>query len=320
MALVECNKCEKQISDKALRCPHCGKKYKRKKQWHQRTSVTLCFATVFIIIGFGFIHIIIGVTTRSGLPFDIVLKKTIGYKETFINARKIKSIPYVTAKINNPISCEVLQRTGYMPSGVVFETGTRELLLEQIYEWRSEFQESLNIPKLRWQDKLQGKEEINEKNATDAENYYKRGITSAIQGQYERAIADFGRAVRRNPQFAMAYYNRGLVYYLVLGQTDKAVSDFTKVIEITPDFKDGYMNRGEIYIKTQEYEKAISDFSQVIEIEPECVEAYFNRSIIYFALGRYDETWEDVYKIEAQGHRIPDDFLKNLQRVSQGND
>jgi tetratricopeptide (TPR) repeat protein len=316
MALIECNKCQKQISDKAIRCPHCGKRYKRKKQWHQRTSVTLCVATVLILIGFGFIHVITGVTSRFGLPFDIALKKSIGYKETFIDARKITSIPYVTAKINYPISCEVLQRTGYIRSGIVFETGMKELLLEKIYQWQSEFQESLNKPVLRWQDKLQ-ETEIKDKNATDAENYNNRGVTSAVQGQYERAIADFGRAVRRNPQFATAYYNRGLVYYHILGQTDRAVSDFTKVIEITPDFTDGYMNRGEIYVKAEEYEKAISDFSQVIKINPEYVEAYFNRSIMYFALGRYDETWEDVYKIEAQGHRIPDDYLRNLQKVSQ---
>ena len=103
MALIECNKCQKQISDKAIRCPHCRKKNKRIKQWHQKTSVTLCVAAVFVIIGLGFIHVITGVTTRFGLPFDIALKKSIGYKETFVNARKITSIPYVTAKINYPI-------------------------------------------------------------------------------------------------------------------------------------------------------------------------------------------------------------------------
>ena len=317
MSLIECNKCQKHISDKAIRCPHCGKKYKRKKQWHQRTSVTLCFAAVFFIIGLGFIHIITGVTSRFSLPFDIALKKSIGYKETFVDARKITLIPYVTAKINYPISCEVLQRTGYIQSGVVFETGMKELLLEKIFQWRSEFKESLNKPELLWKDKLQGNTEIDEKNATEAEKYNNRGIASAIRGQYEAAIADFGRAIRRNPQFSMAYYNRGLVYYVVLGQTGKAVSDFTKVLEITPDFTGGYMNRGEIYLKIGEYENAILDYSQVIEIDPEYVEAYFNRSIMYFALGRYDETWDDVYKIEAQGYRIPDDYLRNLQNVSQ---
>lgn len=316
MALIECNKCQKKISDKAIRCPNCGTRQKRKKPWHQKTSVTLCAAAVFVIIGFGFIHIITGVKSRFDLPFDITLKKSIGYKETFVNARKITSIPYVTAKINFPISCEVLQRTGYIQSGVVFETGMKEILLEKISQWQSEFEKNLNKPELTWQDKLQGKTEIIEKNATDAEKYNNRGITAAVKGQYETAIADFGRAVRRNPQFAIAYYNRAIVY-VALGQLGQAASDFTRIIEINPDFTDPYMNRGEIYLKTEEYEKAISDYSKVIEIDPDCIEAYFNRSIIYFALGQYDKTWDNVHKIEAHGHRIPDDFLKNLQNVSQ---
>ena len=320
MVLIECNKCQNQISDKAIHCPHCEmpfESYMRKKQWHQKTSVTLCVVAVLIIIGFAFIHIITGVTSRFGLPFDIALKKSIGYKETFVNAQKITSIPYVTAKINYPTSCEVLQRTGYIQSGVVFETGMKNILLEKIFQWQSEFEKSLNKPKLEWQDKLQGQKEIVERNATQAETYNNRGIAAAVQGQYETALADFGRAIRRNPKFAMAYYNRGLIYYVVLGQTEKAVSDFTKVIEIAPDFIDGYMNRGEIYIRTGEYEKATSDFSQVIEIDSENIEAYFNRLLIYFTLGWYDKTWEDINKIEAAGHQIPVDFLTVLQRVSK---
>ena len=78
MALIECNECKKEISDKAESCPHCGApikiaKTQLPKKWYQRTSVTLCFTAIIIIVAFGFVHIITGVTSPIGLPFDLAL-------------------------------------------------------------------------------------------------------------------------------------------------------------------------------------------------------------------------------------------------------
>ena len=42
--------------------------------------------------------------------------------------------------------------------------------------------------------------------------YYNRGVAYANKGDYERAIADFGQAIRLRPDYAEAHYNRGLAY------------------------------------------------------------------------------------------------------------
>ena len=42
--------------------------------------------------------------------------------------------------------------------------------------------------------------------------YYNRGNAYADKGQYDRAIAEFDKAIKLNPKYALAYYIRGLVY------------------------------------------------------------------------------------------------------------
>ena len=57
------------------------------------------------------------------------------------------------------------------------------------------------------------------------------------KGDHDKAIADFTEAIRLNPKYAEAYYNRGFAYGKK-GDHDKAITDYTAAIRINP--KDGY--------------------------------------------------------------------------------
>ncbi|MBN2589541.1 MAG: tetratricopeptide repeat protein [Sedimentisphaerales bacterium] len=320
MKSTECTQCRKLYSIKVKECPFCctpniHHKSNMPKKWHQKTSVNLYIAGILLIIALGFIHIIIGGRTRTGLPMDIGFKKSFGFKETVVDIHKIKSMPYVTAKIKYPKSCEVLQRLGYIGSGEVFETAMKDTLLLKFKDWQNEFEQSIGSTEINWQDKLLGwTDEVN-RISRDAGYYNNRGITAAKQSQFEDAISEFTRAINRDPTFSDAYYNRGLVYN-TLGHQKNAMSDFTKVIEISPQSTEGYFNRGQIYLAKNEYEQTIADFTKVIEIDPEHVQSYFGRLLVYFALGDYDKTWDDVHHIETLGYTIPSEFLSALRQFS----
>ena len=45
-----------------------------------------------------------------------------------------------------------------------------------------------------------------------ANGYLNRGSAYAGLRQYQRAIQDYDRAIQLNPNYAKAYYNRGLAY------------------------------------------------------------------------------------------------------------
>jgi tetratricopeptide (TPR) repeat protein len=73
--------------------------------------------------------------------------------------------------------------------------------------------------------------------------YYNRGIAYTGLGQYQRAIEDFNEAIGLKSDYAYAYNNRGLAYN-GLGQYQRAIEDFNKVIRLKPDYDNAYSNRG----------------------------------------------------------------------------
>jgi tetratricopeptide (TPR) repeat protein len=320
MALNKSKESKGQVSKKAETCPHCGaplngRTAKKPKKWHERTSVTLCIAAGLIIVGFGFIHVITGVVSPYDLPFDIVLKESFGYRETFINAEKIMALPYSAAKTRYPISCKALQSRNYIESGRVFESRMTRRFRENMETWQAQFERSLNKPHLQWQEKLLGQTRDIEMDPDDPNACNNRGIVSAKEGQYEAAIAWFTRAFQRNPVFAEAYYNRGFVD-LAIGQLGQAISDFTKAVEIKPAFTEGYSIRGNTYIAMSRYEQAISDFTKVIELDPDSAETCFRRSLASYANGQYERAWQDVHKIQSLGLTVPSGFLTLLRAAS----
>ena len=125
--------------------------------------------------------------------------------------------------------------------------------------------------------------------------YVMRGWTYLNLKQYDKAIADFDKVIELKPDDAEAYNQRGLIY-VILKQYDKAFADFDKVIELKPDDVEAYNNRGRTYYCLKQYDKAIADFDKVIELKPDDAEAYNQRGLIYVIRGKADEGCDDFKK------------------------
>ena len=52
------------------------------------------------------------------------------------------------------------------------------------------------------------------------------------------------------------------------GQYEKAIEDYTKAVDLNPDYANTYNSRGISYRNSGEYEKAAEDFNKVIEADP----------------------------------------------------
>ena len=321
---------EQQTPSKANVCPHCGAPLKgaagkKPKKWHERTSVTLCVAGGLAVAALGSIHVITGVISPYGLPFDVVRKDAFGYRETFVDARKIGALPYSIARKKYPLGCEVLQRGDYMPSGHTFEARSQRHPQGDTNQWLAEFEHALNRPQSGspWADPAQGagleqlrtQALIIETDLQSPTACNSRGIASANEAQYENAIAEFTRAVNRDPTFADAYYNRAIVY-AVLGQLGQAVADLTRVIEIKPEFTQAYRNRGIIQAALGQYGQAITDFTKVLELDPADSETYMRRGLVAYAKGDYEKAWADVREMQSMGLPVPPGFLESLRAAS----
>jgi tetratricopeptide (TPR) repeat protein len=126
-----------------------------------------------------------------------------------------------------------------------------------------------------------------------------------------------GCAKEQQPRLesAEAYTNRGNAYDNK-GQYDKAIADFNRALEISPKFAMAYNNRGNAYDSKGQYDKAISDFNKALELNPKYADAYYNRAIAYYFKKEYDNAWDDVNKAQDLGDKIIPKFLTMLREAS----
>ena len=70
--------------------------------------------------------------------------------------------------------------------------------------------------------------------------------------------------------------------YLADGQKEKAIEAYSKAIQIDPNCKKAYLSRAMCYNETDQPEKAVKDFSMAIRLDPRGgAYAYDQRAILY---------------------------------------
>jgi len=101
--------------------------------------------------------------------------------------------------------------------------------------------------------------------------------------KFEKSLFHYTEAIRINPYYAHAYYNRGNVYY-VLGQKQLAAEDFKKAISTMPrnsNYASAYNNLGSTYADLDQYQLAIDNYKEAILLKPDYADAYNNLAFIY---------------------------------------
>ena len=99
------------------------------------------------------------------------------------------------------------------------------------------------------------------------------------KGDIDGAIADFAIAIMTDPQFAMAYNNRGIARER-RGDTDGAIADYTKAIEINPRLSEAYANRCQALLAQRDLRGAITDCDEAIKLNPRLAQAYNSRGSV----------------------------------------
>ncbi len=106
---------------------------------------------------------------------------------------------------------------------------------------------------------------------TNLEDTYKsRADAYFASGEYDRAIADLGKAITLNAEDANAYVRRGMAYEAE-GDHQDAIADFSTVIRLKPTYASGYTMRGGAYEMVGEKHRAIADFRIALALDP-CLE------------------------------------------------
>ncbi|NEQ71858.1 MAG: tetratricopeptide repeat protein [Okeania sp. SIO2C9] len=94
---------------------------------------------------------------------------------------------------------------------------------------------------------------------------YKQAVAKSRAKDYEAAIQYFSRVIEINPNFAEAYYGRGLAKF-DLGKNKEAIADYTQALAINPNYIDAYLARGIAKLAVKDISATIADANQIIAI------------------------------------------------------
>jgi tetratricopeptide (TPR) repeat protein len=123
--------------------------------------------------------------------------------------------------------------------------------------------------------------------------YNNRGVFFGVQEQFDRAIADFEKAIELDPENPTPYYNQGLTYNDT-GDTDRALSDLDHLITMKPsEIADAYQLRGSILFNRHEYARALRNFDEVIDLAPRNAFTLCQRGLTLGFLQRYEDATRD---------------------------
>ena len=118
-------------------------------------------------------------------------------------------------------------------------------------------------------------------------------IENVKRADNKLAIARFDQIVHQNPELAHIYY-RGLARLYISNNwrdhpQEDIYRDLTQAIQLNPNFADAYYYRGLNYFTSLDsyssdfsYKDAIDDFTQTIKLNPTSSNAYFERGLAYF--------------------------------------
>lgn len=121
--------------------------------------------------------------------------------------------------------------------------------------------------------------------------YQARGLALVAKGDWDRAVADLGEAIRRDPKNPRLYRDRGDAWH-AKGDTYKAMADYNAALHIAFD-AEIYGKRGLEWLGRSIYTTAIGDFTEAIKRDSRNPEHFANRALAWEKKGDAEKARAD---------------------------
>ncbi len=92
-----------------------------------------------------------------------------------------------------------------------------------------------------------------------------QGMNQGMKGDLLAAIAIFSSLIARHPDYADAYFNRGIAYRK-LGKTPAAIADFDQAINFLPTLAEAYHERALLRLELGENSLAQQDLERAAKL------------------------------------------------------
>ncbi len=155
-------------------------------------------------------------------------------------------------------------------------------------------------------------QEERKRQLAEARRLNNAGVMNYHNGQYEKALEMFGRAIGIDGSFTEAYNNLGLTY-TEMDDEEKATEAFKKAIELKPELGATYNNLGYVFYRMGSYHEAIEMYNEAIGRSSDNSSAWTNLGNACYKLDRIEEAlnaWNKALEIDPGNEKAK----RNLKR------
>ena len=94
--------------------------------------------------------------------------------------------------------------------------------------------------------------------------------------KYEKAIGCYDKALEINPNYAIAWYNKGNALD-ELERYKEAIECYDRALEINSNFAEAWYNKGYVLGKLGRHEEEIECYDKALKINPNDADAWYNK-------------------------------------------
>jgi tetratricopeptide (TPR) repeat protein len=125
--------------------------------------------------------------------------------------------------------------------------------------------------------------------------FYKLALLDKEEGNYEKAIDSYSKAIELDSTYNKALYNRAFTNKL-LGNYEKASEDLEALLKEDPYNSSLWDLKGSIAMLQGNYEDALMSFNRAIQYDDQCAACYYHRGLNYTLMQAPLQGCEDFSK------------------------
>ncbi|KPL05352.1 MAG: hypothetical protein AMJ73_01220 [candidate division Zixibacteria bacterium SM1_73] len=147
---------------------------------------------------------------------------------------------------------------------------------------------------------------VTERSDSRAQRYYTKGLSYQKQGEFNRAIDSYRRALTFNPNHLQAHMNLGTAY-LQTGRFKEAEQELIYVYALRPKDSQILFNFGLLMYQIGEYASAETKLKKLLEFDAFHLEANLLLASVYEAMGEPNKAIEyckKAYRINSTDPRV----------------